>query len=139
MVSSLDCTHWAWEKCSNVWKRKFTRGDIGELSFIWEAVAFQDLWIWHTFFGVAGLNNDLNVLWQSSIFNDIWTGEAPDMSFEVNDHSYFHGYYICDEIYLDYATFVKAYTHSCDEKTKLFTQRKESTRKDIEMEFGVLK
>nr|KAJ0201596.1 hypothetical protein LSAT_V11C600299180 [Lactuca sativa] len=81
MLGSLDCTHVAWEKCPSAWRGQFTRGDIGEPTIILEAVASQDLWIWHAFFGVAGSNNDLNVLGQSPLFNDIWTGKAPDMTF----------------------------------------------------------
>ncbi|XP_023750622.1 uncharacterized protein LOC111898969 [Lactuca sativa] len=71
MLGSLDCTHVAWEKCPTTWRGQFTRGDIGEPTIILEAVASQDLWIWHAFFGVAGSNNDLNVLGQSPLFNDI--------------------------------------------------------------------
>ena len=66
------------------------------------------------------------------MFIDIWTGKAPDMSFMVNNHYYSYGYYLRDVIYPDYATFVKAYTHLRDVKAKLFTERKESARKDIE-------
>lgn len=36
-----------------------------------EAVASQNLWIWHAFFGVLEFNNDLNVLNQSPLFSDI--------------------------------------------------------------------
>lgn len=39
MIGSLDCTHWAWENCLNVWCDQITRGDIGELTMILEAVA----------------------------------------------------------------------------------------------------
>ena len=24
MIGSLDCTHWAWEKCPNAWKWQYT-------------------------------------------------------------------------------------------------------------------
>ncbi|KAI3503237.1 hypothetical protein L1887_31676 [Cichorium endivia] len=139
MLGSLDCTHWAWEKCPTAWKGQFTRGDVGEPTLILEAVASFDLWIWHAYFGVAGSNNDRNVLNQSPIFNDIWTGRAPNMSFTVNGHQYKYGYYLCDGIYPDYAPFVKAYAVPRSEKAKLFTRRQESARKDIERAFGVLK
>ncbi|XP_023756109.2 uncharacterized protein LOC111904591 [Lactuca sativa] len=139
MLGSLDCTHVAWEKCPTAWRGQFTRGDIGEPTIILEAVASQDLWIWHAFFGVAGSNNDLNVLGQSPIFNDIWTGKAPDMTFTVNGHAYKYGYYLGDGIYSDYSTLMKAYSVPRSEKAKLFTKKQESARKDIERAFGVLK
>ncbi|GJS56894.1 ALP1-like protein isoform X1 [Tanacetum coccineum] len=56
----------------------YVRRDHGSDPFILlEAVASQDLWIWHAFFGVAGSNNDINVLYQSSLFNDtsVLTGD----------------------------------------------------------------
>ncbi|KAL7593270.1 uncharacterized protein LOC111882242 [Lactuca sativa] len=139
MLGSLDCTHVAWEKCPTAWRGQFTRGNIGEPTIILEAVASQDLWIWHAFFGVAGSNNDLNVLGQSPLFNDIWTGKAPDMTFTVNGHAYKYGYYLGDGIYPDYSTLMKAYSVPRSEKAKFFTKKQESARKDIERAFGVLK
>ncbi|XP_052621098.1 uncharacterized protein LOC111901508 [Lactuca sativa] len=139
MLGSLDCTHVAWEKCPTAWRGQFTREDIGEPTIILEAVASQDLWIWHAFFGVAGSNNDLNVLGQSPLFNDIWTGKAPDMMFTVNGHAYKYGYYLGDGIYPNYSTLMKAYSVPRSEKAKLFTKKQESARKDIERAFGVLK
>ncbi|KAL4591579.1 hypothetical protein LXL04_004548 [Taraxacum kok-saghyz] len=47
-------------------------------SLVLEAVASQDLWIWHAYFGVAGSNYDHNVLDQSPIFDDMLTVKAPD-------------------------------------------------------------
>jgi len=48
------------------------------------------------------------------------------------------GYYLADDIYPDFATFVKIISMPQGEKRKLFAQRRESTRKDVEYVFGVL-
>ncbi|CAN1298897.1 hypothetical protein LINPERPRIM_LOCUS23989 [Linum perenne] len=74
MLGSIDCMHWPWKNCPVAWKGQFTRGDQGVPTIMLEAVASQDLWIWHAFFGVAGSNNDINVLNQSPLFNDVLGG-----------------------------------------------------------------
>ena len=86
-----------------------------------------------------GSNNDIKVLAQSPLFNDLWTDKAPDMTFTVNEYAYKYNYYLCDGIYPNYSTLIKTYPVPLSEKTKLFTKRQESTKKDIEMAFGVLK
>ena len=50
MLGSIDCMHWRWEKCPLAWRGQFTRGDYGVPTMILEAVASQDLHIWHAFF-----------------------------------------------------------------------------------------
>ena len=45
-----------------------------------EAVALQDLWIWHAFFKVAGTNKDINVLDNSPLFDDLLDDLAPVVS-----------------------------------------------------------
>uniref|UniRef100_A0A452YLB5 DDE Tnp4 domain-containing protein n=1 Tax=Aegilops tauschii subsp. strangulata TaxID=200361 RepID=A0A452YLB5_AEGTS len=84
MLGSLDCMHWEWKNCPVVWKGQFTRGDYGVSTVMLEAVASQDTWIWHSFFGVAGSNNDLNVLNQSPLFTEVLEGRAPPVQFTVN-------------------------------------------------------
>ncbi|XBJ09315.1 hypothetical protein VPH35_014411 [Triticum aestivum] len=74
MLGSLDCMHWEWKNCPVAWKGQFTRGDYGVSTVMLEAVASQDTWIWHSFFGVAGSNNDLNVLNQSPLFTEVLEG-----------------------------------------------------------------
>ncbi|GJT52352.1 ALP1-like protein isoform X1 [Tanacetum coccineum] len=60
----------------------YVRRDHGPNPFILlEAIASQDLWIWHAFFGVDVSNNDINVLYQSPLFNDLKTGRAPEIPF----------------------------------------------------------
>nr|GEV38953.1 reverse transcriptase domain-containing protein [Tanacetum cinerariifolium] len=64
---------------------QYVKRDHGSNPFILlEAVASQDLWIWHAFFGVSGSNNDINVLYQSPLFNDLKTGRAPKIPFVAN-------------------------------------------------------
>ncbi|XP_071729362.1 uncharacterized protein [Rutidosis leptorrhynchoides] len=62
MLGSIDCMHWAWAKCPVAWRGQFMRGDHSHPTIMLEAVASYDNWIWHAYFGVAGLNYDLNVL-----------------------------------------------------------------------------
>ncbi|GJV80103.1 ALP1-like protein [Tanacetum coccineum] len=96
----IDCTKWSWAQCPQAYRAQFSRGDSGSEPFILlEAVASQDLWIWHAFFGVAGSNNDVNVLRQSPVLNDLKVGKAPEVPFVANDVTYKWGYYLTDGIY----------------------------------------
>ena len=61
MVGSIDCMHWEWANCPTAWARMY-KGHKGKPTIILEAVATQDLRIWHAFFGLPGSHNDINVL-----------------------------------------------------------------------------
>jgi hypothetical protein len=130
MLGSLDCMHWRWEKCPMSWKRQFTNGYKGAPTLILEAVASQDLWIWHAFFGLAGSNNDINVLNQSTLFIEQLKGKAPRVNYSVNEKQYQLGYYLVDGIYPEWAAFVKSIPMAQTEKHKLFAQYQEGARKD---------
>ncbi|KAD4180393.1 hypothetical protein E3N88_28984 [Mikania micrantha] len=99
MLGSIDCMHWDWENCPVAWRGQFMRGDHGCPSIILEAVASQDLWIWHAYFGMLGANNNLNVLNSSPLLNGMENGVFPQSSFFCNDNEYAHGYYLADGIY----------------------------------------
>ncbi|GJY87773.1 ALP1-like protein [Tanacetum coccineum] len=118
------------------------RGDSGSEPFILlEAVASQDLWIWHAFFGVAGSNNDVNVLRQSPVLNDLKVGKAPEVPFVANDVTYKWGYYLTDGIYPEWAVLMKSISQpgSNDVKRIRYKQAHEAARKDVERAFDVLK
>ncbi|KAK2357493.1 hypothetical protein QL285_094758 [Trifolium repens] len=138
MLGSIDCMHWEWKNCPVAFKGQYVRGDHGKPTVMLEAVASQDLWIWHAFFGVAGSNNDINVLNQSDVFNDVMQGRAPEVHYSVNGHEYNMGYYLSDGIYPEWATFVKSIPMPQGDKRKLFAKHQEGARKDIERAFGVL-
>ncbi|XP_003572537.3 uncharacterized protein LOC100822343 [Brachypodium distachyon] len=138
MLGSLDCMHWQWESCPTSWKGQFTSGHKGVPTLILEAVASKDLWIWHSFFGLAGSNNDINVLNQSKLFVEQLKGQAPRVSYRVNEKEYQLGYYLVDGIYPEWAAFVKSIPMAQTEKHKLFAAHQEGARKDVERAFGVL-
>ncbi|GKA12454.1 ALP1-like protein isoform X1 [Tanacetum coccineum] len=142
MLRSLDCTDWEWFGCPYAFQAQYARRDHGLNPFILlEAVASQDLWIWHAFFGVAGSNNGINVLYQSPLFNDLKSGRVPENPFVANSVTYPCGYYLVDEIYLKLATLVKTILEPADDDHKriLYKQKQESERKDVERAFCVLK
>nr|XP_043636039.1 uncharacterized protein LOC122607176 [Erigeron canadensis] len=104
-----------------------------------ECVASHDLWIWHSFFGPAGSNNDVNVLQQSPLFQNERNVSAPDISFSVNGHDYKRSYYLTDVIHPRWAAFVKTYPYPVEQDEKKFKRLQEAARKDVEWAFGVLK
>ena len=76
MLGSIDCMHWSWKNCPTAWHGMY-RGHKKEPTIILEAVASKDLWIWHSFFGMPGSHNDINVLQRSPIFARLAEGEGP--------------------------------------------------------------
>ncbi|XP_071739195.1 uncharacterized protein [Rutidosis leptorrhynchoides] len=107
MLGSIDCMHWAWKNCPVGWKGQYTRGDHGHPTIMLEAVASYDMWIWHSFLGMAGSNNDINVLNHSPLFDSLKKDTAAPSPFEVNGQVYPFGYYLADGIYPDWTTLKK--------------------------------
>jgi hypothetical protein len=108
-------------------------------SVVLEAVSDQDIWIWHTFFGIAGSHNDINILQCSNVFSQLVEGHAPPVNFVINDHEYNKGYYLADGIYPRWATFVKTIVGAVlGGKKSWFAKCQEACRKDVERAFGVL-
>ena len=75
MLGSLDCMHWTWKNCPAGWKGQY-KGHCNDPTIILEVGSPKDLWIWHSFFGLPGSHNDLNVLSRSPLFSRLITGDA---------------------------------------------------------------
>ncbi|GJT45423.1 ALP1-like protein [Tanacetum coccineum] len=138
MLGSIDCMHWDWKNCPKSLHGQFKRRDHKYPTLMLEAVADQRLWIWHAYFGVPGANNDLNVLYGSPLFDDEIADIASECPFIVNGHTYRKCYYLVDDIYPEWSTFVKTFSVTRDAKTFKFKTVQEAARKDIERAFGVL-
>jgi len=138
MLGSIDCMHWEWKNCPSTWKGMFAKGIYRVPTLILETVASYDLWIWHAFFGCSGSLNDLNVLQRSDVFQEVHEGWAPKCEYVVNGHEYNIGYFLSDGIYPKWATFVKTILLPQGPKARLFAERQESVRKDVERAFEVL-
>ena len=64
IFASLDCMHWEWKNFPVAWQGDF--GDRNDKkSIILEAIASENLHMWHAFFGLPRSNKDLNVLGRS--------------------------------------------------------------------------
>ena len=85
MLGSIDCMHWAWKNCPVALQGQY-KGHMEKLTIILEAVASQDLWIWHAFFGMPGSHNDINVLHRSHLFAKLAEGTTPEVNYSINGH-----------------------------------------------------
>ncbi|XP_042446923.1 uncharacterized protein LOC122031797 [Zingiber officinale] len=96
----------------------------------------------HGFLDILGSldwsRNDINVLNESPLFNDVLQGNAPEVNFTINNTQYTKGYYLTDEIYPEWTTFVKSFPCPRDPKRKIFKEQQEAARMDVERAFGVL-
>nr|XP_023897389.1 uncharacterized protein LOC112009287 [Quercus suber] len=109
MLGSIDFMHWKWKNCPTAWK-----GMLPES------------------------NNDINVLERSHVFSELAQGHAPAVNYSINGHDYTMGYYLTDDIYPQWSTFVKTIPRPLEAKRKLFAKVQEVYRKDVERAFGVL-
>ena len=137
MLGSVDCMHWTWKNCPKAWHGSYC-GKGGDATIVLEAVASQDLWIWHCLFGLPGALNDINVLHRSHLFKRLANGDAPACNYTVSGYPYTKGYYLADGIYPAWSTFVKTISNPCNRKESEFAKQQEACRKDIERAFGVL-
>ncbi|XP_059654261.1 uncharacterized protein LOC132300976 [Cornus florida] len=87
---------------------------------------------------MAGSHNDLNVLDHSPVFKSMINGSMPPINYVVNGHQRTMGYYLSNGIYPKWTTLMQTIPHPTTVKEKLFANKQEVVRKDIEWAFGVL-
>ncbi|GKC13803.1 ALP1-like protein, partial [Tanacetum coccineum] len=142
MIGIIDCTDYPWKNRPIAFRAQIYRGDHGPNPFILlEPLASQYLWIWHAFFGVSGMNNDVNVVRKSPIFNDLKSWKAPDVPFVANEVTYKREYYFTDGKYPEWFVLIKSISNpgSNDHKRIMYKTAHEAAHKDVERDFSVLK
>lgn len=98
---------------------------------ILEAVACEDLWIWHSFFGLPVSLNDINDLQRSPLFQRLTSGNAPPVEYTINGNMYKMGYYLADGIYPTRVTLVKSYSNPQGNKKNTFHKSSRSGEKKM--------
>jgi hypothetical protein len=122
MLEIIDCMHWEWSSCPTGHHGMY-KGYKGKPTVILEAVATENLRIWHTLFGMPNSHNDINLMQRSPVFDDLANGRAPAIEFNVNGIDYHLGYYLADGICPDWATLVKTIPSPISNKDKFFVER----------------
>jgi hypothetical protein len=138
MFASIDCVHFEWDMCSTAARGQHLNKDK-EVTNILEAMATDDCWIWHAFFGMPGSCNDLNVLNNSSFMTILAGGGLHGFEYTVNGSTRHRPYVLTDGIYPSWACFMKAMSNPMDEMEQLFAWKVAAVRKDIERSFGILR
>lgn len=137
MWGSLDCMHWVWDKCPKALQGMY-KGKEGKPTVILEAVASQDTWIWHSFFGMPGTLNDINVLNCSPFLVKVISGDFKVPPYILNNSARSTGYFLADGIYPSLSCLVKTIANPTSQSQTYFAQRQEGERKDVERAFGIL-
>ena len=86
MIGSLDCMHLFWKNCPVKWQGAF-KGKEKKPSIVLEAMCDYNLWIWHSAFGYAGSQNDINIWEQSPLLQSFIDGTFSldvDFEYEIN-------------------------------------------------------
>jgi Plant transposon protein len=138
MWASYDCSHLLWEMCPVAHHGQHLNKD-GTISNVLEAIASKDTWIWHSFFGMAGSCNDINVLDASPFVTQLMSGGVGSVEYLVNGNMHCIPYVLADGIYPNWRCFMKGISKPINEKEKHFTAKVSALRKDVERAFGILK
>ena len=106
MLGSLDYMHWTWKNCPAGWKGQY-KGHCNDPTIILVAVTTKDFSIFHSFFGLSGSHNDLNVLSILPLFSRSTIVDAPACNYLVNGQNYSMDNYLANGVYQSWATLVK--------------------------------
>lgn len=110
MFASIDCMHWEWKNCPSAWKGQYKSGKGKYPTVVLEAIASQNLWIWHAFFGMPGSCNDISIVERSPFIQNVLHNICPSISWQMGGKMYNSFYLLADGIYpkvcFCYFTFV---------------------------------
>lgn len=137
MLGSIDCMHWQWRNCPSAHHGQYIGKDKTP-TIVLEAIASQDLWIWHAFFGTPGSCNDINIIDRSPLVTNMLLGTSPPCAWELDGERRTSGYWLADGIYPRWPIFIQSFTEPQGLKRRNFATKQEAARKDIERAFGVL-
>ena len=106
-----------------------------------EAVAENNLWIWHSAFGFAGSLNNINIWDRSPLYESMLEGSHDNLDFPfiINQQQFEHLYYLVDGIYPPLSRFLSTINDPTSTIDIFFAPKQEGWRKSIERVFWVWK
>ena len=145
LLGCLDCSHTMWKNCPKAWAGSYT-GKPGTPSLLMEAVVDFHMFFWHVSYGYTGNIGDLNVLNMSPLLDRMVDGtfhqleqEAGVVPFKINGETFDKCFLLVDAVYPKFSRFVKGIKEPITPKEKKYSGWQESSRKDVERAFGVIK
>ena len=87
---------------------------------------------------MPGSLNDINVANRLPLMNKIANGDLPPVQFVANGRTYNYDYYLADDIYPKWQTFVKPLKKREGKKNLDFHNARAAGRKDVKRAFGIL-
>lgn len=137
MIGSIDCWHWGWNGCPVAHKGQYT-GKEGKPTLVLEAAADYDLFVFHSFFGLPGSNNDKTIFQASPFLRKYKSGDVARVPFTIEGEDFDLPYVLADGIYYNWPMTLKTLEVPTNEAEKKYAKKQESARKDIERVFGVI-
>lgn len=139
-IGCLDCSGWQWDTCPRG-LQGIMCGKEKKPHVKMEVICDLDLYIWHFYFGLPGMLNDIDIMWISPLMNAFKVGSFPshEVRYEINGEKFNWYYLLTDGIYpQNYKIFQSSIPNATSNKEKLFCRMQEGARKCVERVFGVL-
>ena len=111
-------------------------------TLVMEAFCDYNLWIWHATSGFPGTYNDINIWDHSPLLESFLDGSFArevDFDYNVGSTTFRSLFLLVDGIYPEHSRFVKTLDEAVGHSQQQYASWQESSRKDIERAFGVLK
>lgn len=103
-----------------------------------EVIADDELWVWHSVFGMPGCANDINIWEASTQCEKIANGSyPPPVEYEIAGEMRDTPYWLADGIYPRWSCVVHTVTNPSTRKQEMMAKCQEGAQKDAERAFGV--
>lgn len=142
-IGSTDCVHIKWDRCPADW-RHYCKGKEGYPTLVYSVTVDHNRRI----LGISGSNfgsyNDKTLVRYDTYITDVHDGTVhSDVEYDL----YIDGvltkqkgvYYLCDGGYHKWSCMINPMKHTTQREERLWSEWVESTRKDVECCFGILK
>lgn len=139
-IGCIDCSGWQWQNCPRALQGVMC-GKEKKPYIKMEVICDLDMYIWHFYFGLPGMLNDIDIMWLSPLMNAIKVGMFPpqDVEYVIGEEKFNWYYFLADGIYpQNFKIFIQSLPNSTEKKRKKFSKVQEGARKCVERVFAVL-